>query len=495
MQNPPNATIGAFVGNFGGQGIHFRFDGTIDEVAMYDRALSAEEIHDIYCSGVFVDSNTVGYWNFDEGFGQVAYDSSGNNNDGYLGTDPCGPDASDPNWVDANYSPDCTKTYLYVDDDANDDPCHGVPSDTIGDANFSDPNEDGTIEHPFDSIQKAIDYATDYDCGVDCVPAIIVLDGVYTGVGNRDIDANGLAVTIRSENGPVESIINCEGSEEEPHRAFIFDSGEGADTVIDGFTITGGYAYGPGFEVPADHVGGAIYCYASSPTITNCIITDNYADWSGGGIWLQNNSNAVIRSCTIIYNDCEVAGGGINSYASSPTIQNCIISNNSGLWSGAMTTDKSSSNPTITNCTIAYNSAAYNTGGIECYDGGNFTLKNSILWGNSSQQIHVSGGSATVTYSDVWMSESGDPCWPGTGNINSDPLFADANDNDYHLKSNAGRWFPLGDDFGIWVSDALTSGCIDAGDPNSDYSLEPSNNGELINMGAYGNTDEASKSF
>ena len=82
------------------------FPGTIDEVAIYDRALSAEEIGEIYCSGVVPDLNTVGYWSFDEGSGQVAHDWSFNGNDGRLGSSDSN-DASDPNWVDADYSPDC----------------------------------------------------------------------------------------------------------------------------------------------------------------------------------------------------------------------------------------------------------------------------------------------------------------------------------------------------------------------------------------------------
>jgi hypothetical protein len=65
-------------------------------------------------------------------------------------------------------------------------------------------------------------------------------------------------------------------------------------------------------------------------------------------------------------------------------------------------------------------------------------------------------------------------------------------DGDYHLKSQAGRWEP---DSETWVQDDVTSPCIDAGDPNSPIALEPFPNGGIVNMGAYGGTVEASKSY
>ena len=80
----------------------------------------------------------------------------------------------------------------------------------------------------------------------------------------------------------------------------------------------------------------------------------------------------------------------------------------------------------------------------------------------------------------------------GTGNIGDDPLFADANNDDYHLKAQAGRWNA---NEGRWTRDEVTSPCIDAGNPNSPVGYEPFPNGGRINMGAYGGTSEASKSY
>ncbi len=54
-------------------------EGSIDEVRIYNRALSAAEIHYHYNRG-----GPMGYWKMDEGEGRMAYDSTENNNDGTL---------------------------------------------------------------------------------------------------------------------------------------------------------------------------------------------------------------------------------------------------------------------------------------------------------------------------------------------------------------------------------------------------------------------------
>jgi len=76
------------------------FNGTIDEVCVYNRALDAGEIQGLILAGPDVDDlSLVGYWPFDEGTGQVAGDLAGGNN-GTLGSDPCDVDSSDPVWTD-----------------------------------------------------------------------------------------------------------------------------------------------------------------------------------------------------------------------------------------------------------------------------------------------------------------------------------------------------------------------------------------------------------
>lgn len=65
----------------------------------------------------------------------------------------------------------------------------------------------------------------------------------------------------------------------------------------------------------------------------------------------------------------------------------------------------------------------------------------------------------------------------------------DANfDFQFHPKSEQGRWTPNG-----WTLDGVTSWAVDHGRPDQDYGLEPTNHGERLNIGMYGNTLQASK--
>ncbi|MHC4501370.1 MAG: transglutaminase domain-containing protein, partial [Planctomycetota bacterium] len=161
---------------------------------------------------------------------------------------------------------------IYVDDDAPGDPGPGNPV-------ISDPCEDGSILHPFDSIQEAID-ASDY------LDIVIAQQGTYTGIGNRDIDFRGLAITVRSTdpNDPnvvAATVIDCQSSELEPHRGFYFHSSEDSYSILNGLTITNGYVSG---NWPDDS-GGGISCYYASRTIGNCVITGNGAVHNRGGVW------------------------------------------------------------------------------------------------------------------------------------------------------------------------------------------------------------------
>jgi hypothetical protein len=93
----------------------------------------------------------------------------------------------------------------------------------------------------------------------------------------------------------------------------------------------------------------------------------------------------------------------------------------------------------------------------------------------------------TVQYCDVKGGWAG----LGAGNIDADPCFAVPSSGDYHLLSFAGRWDGLV--AGAWVHDAVTSPCVDAGDPGDGVGAEPMPNGGRIDMGAYGGSIEASK--
>jgi len=88
-----------------------------------------------------------------------------------------------------------------------------------------------TINVPgvYPTIQQGIDAARNGD-------TVLVADGTYRGIGNKDLDFLGKAITLKSENGPEYTIIDCEGS----GRGLLFHSGETSGSVVSGFTIENG---------------------------------------------------------------------------------------------------------------------------------------------------------------------------------------------------------------------------------------------------------------
>lgn len=356
------------------------------------------------------------------------------------------------------------------------------------------PNEPGTgtYDDPFNKIQNAINIAVDGDI-------IEISEGIYTSQGNYDLDPNGLAVTIRStEPNSPDVTANTIIDPNKNGRAFYIHNNEDANCIIEGLTIRNGY----------DNFGGGIFCQNSSPLIRNCVIQDNEALSSGGGLFCWE-SDAKITGCTINSNT-SASGGAVECWTGQPIIKNCIILNNKSLdpdEGGGAISCYDSGDVIIENCTITANLATTGIGGgILCVDS-NIIIENSIFQANEANdgnQIALPfwfgfAARATVSYSDIEGGQANvyDPnnnlIW-GAGNINVNPYFANFDPNgdpnlwDFHLQSSYGRWEPNGQ---VWINDSNDSPCIDAGDPNSDWSLELWPNGKRINMGAYGGTSRA----
>ena len=235
----------------------------------------------------------------------------------------------------------------------------------------------------------------------------------------------------------------------------------------------------------------------SSPKLINCRFSGNSAQ-SGGG--MRNGfCSPLLTNCTFIGNSATHNGGGIDNQSwAGPVITNCVFGGNSaGDRGGGIYSTRSWVR--LSNCSFGGNLA--DSGGAVSSHKSSVRLTNSILSGDGAAdgpEIVVEQDSTVViTYSCIHGGQAAvyDPCeglvW-GEGNIDADPLFADPNDGDYHLKSQSGRWDPNGQS---WVQDDVTSPCIDAGDPTSPIGNEPFPNGGRVNIGAYGGTVEGSRSY
>ncbi len=237
------------------------------------------------------------------------------------------------------------------------------------------------------TIQAGIDAAEDED-------TVLVADGTYTGEGNRDIDFLGKEITVASENGPENCIIDCQSTSGDQHRGFHFHSGETIWVcTVSGFTITGGGVWGTGAEA----CGGAILCEGASPSIENNIITGNRAGdpggppSGGGGIACIDASPWIIEN-TISLNVSSTNGGGIYCTGeSAPTIwDNTIIDNIADDWEqGAgggiylFVVPAGIETPSIQRNTIEGNSADMYGGGLYALDS-DLYIRGCYFEGNQS---------------------------------------------------------------------------------------------------------------
>ena len=141
--------------------------------------------------------------------------------------------------------------------------------------------------------------------------------------------------------------------------------------------------------------------------------------------------------------------------------------------------------PELTNLTIVNNQF-----GIVAYGGSDPSITNCIFWNNWNNENQVIGDleGCRARYSNLGALEPDDA---NLGNISEDPLFADINNDNFHLQSEYGRYLP---NSRSWTTDSQTSPCIDKGDPAMYIGREQKPHAGKVNMGAYGGTPFASKS-
>ena len=333
----------------------------------------------------------------------------------------------------------------------------------------------------------------------------ISLDGVWSGslnnitIENNIIEENGTQDTKQYGGG-----IGLEGNNVTIKNNLIRNNkaGRGAaigvtSELINVLIADNSIEKNTGYD---DHAGGiAIH---GTGTITGNIFDgnvvgadkDNNYSWGWGGAILIFADHSVTTEVTLSHNiyrnnRAPSHGGAVFvDDGAKVRMEHELLYNNTSKESGsAIYVDELDNIPSflyMDNCTVSDNST--DGGAAALFVQASITnVQNCIFWNNGKDFEIVDGGSLTVTYT---LSQQG---FTGTGNISFNPLFANAATGDFHEQSTSGRYNPA---TGLFVNDSANSPAIDAGNPASDYSNEPSPNGGRVNMGCYGNTAEASKS-
>ena len=187
------------------------------------------------------------------------------------------------------------------------------------------------------AIQTAIDASAPGD-------TVVVADGVYDSGGTvvygnmTNRVAVTKAITLRSANGPVSTIIRGQGPLGSTAIRCVYLT-NGATLV--GFTLTNGYTTLSG-SVWEEESGGVYWSY-----ITNCVIESNSATYGGG------TYNGVVVRCILRGNVASNSGGGLYD----GTIRGYLVAGNSAREGGGGTYFLNGGS--LENCTVAGNSSDY----------------------------------------------------------------------------------------------------------------------------------------
>ena len=296
-----------------------------------------------------------------------------------------------------------------------------------------------TVPGDYPTILNAYQRAEPHD-------TILVKPGVYHGDGWCEVQLFGKSVSVISEAGPENTIIDGWGEA----RGFIIKDIPDSEMVIDGFTFldcVGFYTGAVGFfrnssitfrncivirgkatstELPVYGEGGGIRIWGSSPTITDCVIKDCWA-YQGGGFNILENSYPLIRRCTIdncfgsgfqistntasIIEDCQITNneasdyswaGGFGSYDNSDSIvRNCLIGGNVNNISDAAGIRIEDSSPEFINCLIIDNRSATFGAGILCRDHA-YPVFEFCTVANNFGQLNGSGAMSCVSSNPVF---------------------------------------------------------------------------------------------
>lgn len=343
----------------------------------------------------------------------------------------------------------------------------------------SDQSGDGGWGSPFKTIQRAIDCARSGD-------TVLVEAGLYEE--NLSLyEKDGLVITSHfifdQDEATVASTI-IQGREE----GWVVTIGRSRDVALCGFTVQDGRGHN-------GSLGGGIYCFSSTPTIFNNIVTSNENQSGyGAGIYCYDSKPAILWNHVTKNTNYDGHGAGIYCYGCDPDIRYNVISLNRASGGGSAIHLLEPNSATIVHNIIQGDSgsaavALYKSGvsgsfqvvsntishnqadGIRFF-GGNWHFENNIVTSNEGYGLFTLQGVGYFSYNDVWGNTRGGDtlnCYGLSedfigkdGNISKRPRFGNPPHGNFHL--------------------CIDSPCIDAGDPGVPV---PFDGGRRIDMGAF----------
>ncbi|MCK4548425.1 MAG: right-handed parallel beta-helix repeat-containing protein [Candidatus Eisenbacteria sp.] len=338
------------------------------------------------------------------------------------------------------------------------------------------------------TIQAGVNLASPGD-------TVLVSAGTYLDCTQLDLAGNPCCIIMKSgvclrgdTADPAEVVVDARSA-----GRVIYCNGVDSTASIEGLTLRGGSMPGDK-DTPGENFGGGMYCYESSVRITDCAVSDNVSA-VGGGMYCVSSS-PILTGCRFSGNTAYETGGGggIACISSSPVLVDCLFFDNHAFVGGGMHVSGSSA-PTLSHCSFLDNRADYacgiycvessmdlsystfcGNGGAECGGGALFglcspNLSHCTFVGNSAEDggaMYFDAGSATITTTIIAFNHGGCPIhcedeasipsltccdlydndggdWAGYiaeqrhgyGNISQDPLFCDADNRDFHLRSDS----------------------------------------------------------
>lgn len=372
---------------------------------------------------------------------------------------------------------------FYVDDDAPGDPRPRDP-------NFSDPKEDGSQQHPFDSIQKAVDAAQDGD-------AIIVAPGRYLSLNTwayAELKFKGKNIRLTGSASTDFDVANqtvlC--------GVIIFDGTEDPNCLLQGFKIQN-YSY------------GGILGNKTHATLSHCIISGN----GPCGATVIKDVYGRIANCLIVDNTTFHDCGVLPVVSGCHELINCTIANNQSNVELTTAGLPPEGHITVRNCIIYGNQGTgiYPIGyGVPVIDQVSYSLvaDANLVEAATGRVMRSSSDTKTLLYADPCFVQPGH--WEGTtippegatrvGRGSGTGTQKILVEGDYRLQTEGWRWSPQPIHGSHWYFDTVTSPAVDAGDPMDGLGAElervPDDpegrygTNHAIDLGAYGGTAQAS---